>query len=77
MAEDKSAGKKAVNPAAPPKAAPAPAEAPAGSRRRKTRSLTLAEIEEKIAHVKEKQGGVTSRYARQLLHRKKNLTASQ
>ncbi|HOI44578.1 MAG TPA: hypothetical protein PLX50_03070 [Candidatus Aminicenantes bacterium] len=70
MAEETNVDKKAGTP-------PAASEAPANPRRKKIKSLTLAEIEEKIAQVKENQGGFTSRYARQLLHRKKILTASK
>lgn len=79
MAEEINADKKTGTPPAPQKTAPSPAapESPASPRRKKIKSLTLAEIEEKIAQVKEKQGGFTSRYARQLLHRKKILTSSK
>lgn len=42
-------------------------------KRKKMNSLTLAEIEAELAECKEKQGGLTSRYARQLLARKKAL----
>ena len=44
-------------------------------KRRKMNSLTPAEIEAKLAECKEKQGSLTSKYARQLLARKKALTA--
>jgi hypothetical protein len=43
--------------------------------RKKMNSLTLAEIEAGLAECKEKQGGLTSKYARQLLARKKALGA--
>lgn len=57
------------------KEAPAPesgAEAPA--RRKKIKELTLAEIEMRLAECREKQGGLSSKYARQLLLRKKVLS---
>jgi hypothetical protein len=37
--------------------------------------MTLKEIEAKLAEVKEKQGGLTSKYAKQLLLRKKALSS--
>lgn len=46
-------------------------ETPAGNT--KINEMTLKEIEAKIAEVKEKQGGLTSKYAQQLLLRKKSL----
>jgi hypothetical protein len=42
-------------------------------KRKKMNALTLAEIEAKLAECKEKQGGLVSKYARQLLARKKAL----
>ena len=44
-------------------------------KRRKMNVLTLAEIETELAECREKQGGLTSKYARQLLARKKALSA--
>jgi len=44
-------------------------------KRKKMNALTLAEIEAKLAECKEKQGGLVSKYARQLQARKKNLAA--
>ncbi len=44
-------------------------------KRKKMNALTLAEIEAKLAECKEKQGSLTSKYARQLLARKKALSA--
>ena len=35
--------------------------------------MTLSELDAKLAEVKEKQGGLTSKYAKQLLLRKKTL----
>jgi hypothetical protein len=58
---------------------PAEGEAQAaGDSTRKTKKIngmTLGEIEAKLAEVKEKQGGLTSKYAKQLLLRKKALSA--
>lgn len=42
-------------------------------KRKKMNTLTLAEIEAKLAECQEKQGGLISKYARQLLARKKAL----
>jgi len=56
-------------------------EAPAASaeesspRRKKINELTLAEIEARLAECQEKQGSLISKHARQLLARKKTLTA--
>jgi predicted outer membrane protein len=43
-------------------------------KRKKMNALTLAEIEAALAACKEKQGGLVSKYARQLLARKKSLS---
>lgn len=45
-----------------------------GPKRKKINSLTLAEIEAKLAECQEKQGGLQSKYALQLLARKKALS---
>ncbi len=53
--------------------AAAPAEAAA--KRKKINALTLAEIESRLAECREKQGGtLRSKYALQLLARKKSLS---
>ena len=44
-------------------------------KRKKMNALTLAEIEAELSECREKQGGLTSKYARQLLARKKALSA--
>jgi len=44
-------------------------------KRKKINALTLAEIDAELAECKEKQGGLISKYARQLLARKKVLSA--
>jgi hypothetical protein len=44
-------------------------------KRKKMNALTLAEIEAELAECKEKQGGLISKYAHQLLARKKALGA--
>jgi hypothetical protein len=44
-------------------------------KRKKINTLTLAEIEAALAECKDKQGGLISKYARQLLARKKVLSA--
>ena len=43
-------------------------------KRKKINALTLAEIEAALAGCKDKQGGLASKYARQLLARKKALS---
>jgi len=48
-------------------------EATAGNK--KINEMTISELEAKLAEVKEKQGGLTSKYAKQLLLRKKSLTS--
>jgi hypothetical protein len=53
----------------------APAAGEAGARRKKINELTLAEIEARLADCREKQGSLHSKYARQLLARKKVLAA--
>jgi hypothetical protein len=67
MAEKKSEQKPAAS-AAP--AAPAAESAP---RKKKMNELSPAEIEARLADCQEKQGGLASKYARQLLARKKSL----
>ncbi len=44
-------------------------------KRKKMNALTPAEIEAKLSECREKQGGLVSKYARQLLARKKALSA--
>ncbi|MGA2533232.1 MAG: hypothetical protein ABSG19_09360 [Candidatus Aminicenantales bacterium] len=66
MAEKKTEQK----PAAP--AAPAAESAP---RKKKMNELSPAEIDARLADCQEKQGGLVSKYARQLLARKKSLGA--
>ena len=70
MAEKKAEGKPKAG--AKPEAE-APAAAEAGPKRKKINSLTLAEIEDRLAECQEKQGGLASKYARQLQARKKVL----
>jgi len=54
----------------------AKAETPEGGRKKKkVNALSLAEIEARLAACDEKQGGRDSKYALQLLARKKALTA--
>ena len=43
-------------------------------KRKKMNALTLAEIEAELAECREKQGSLASKYARQLLARKKALS---
>jgi hypothetical protein len=66
MAEKKAA------PKPEPQAAPASESRP---RKKKINELSLAEIETRLAECKEKQGDLISKYARQLLARKKALTS--
>ncbi len=44
-------------------------------KRKKMNALTPAEIEAELTECREKQGGLTSKYARQLLARKRALSA--
>ena len=53
----------------------APAAGDAAQKRKKVNSLTLAEIEAKLAACREKQGSLRSKYAKQLLARKKALAS--
>jgi hypothetical protein len=46
---------------------------PTTPKRKKMNTLTLAEIEAELAKCQEKQGGLISKYARQLQARKKAL----
>ncbi len=57
-----------------PEAQAAPA-AESTPKSKKTNRLTLAEIDALLATCKEKQGGLSSKYACQLLARKKALTS--
>jgi hypothetical protein len=61
--------------AEPKPAAEAPAAAESGPKKKKVNQLTLAEIEARLAECQEKQGGLVSKYARQLLARKKALAS--
>lgn len=45
------------------------------SRRKKIRLMTLQNIEAALAECREKQGGLSSKFARELLARKKSLTS--
>ncbi|MEN6310090.1 MAG: hypothetical protein ABFD80_00970 [Acidobacteriota bacterium] len=67
MAENK-ADKKTEAPAAPAAESTTP-------KTKKTNRLTLAEIDSLLAICKEKQGGLSSKYAHQLLARRKALTS--
>jgi hypothetical protein len=42
-------------------------------KKKKINEMSLAELDAKLAEVKEKQGGLTSKYAHQLADRKKAL----
>jgi ribosomal protein L29 len=57
------------------KKAEAPAAGDAAAKRQKINSLTLAELEAKLAACREKQGSLRSKYAQQLLARKKALSS--
>ena len=63
MAEDK----KTEQPGTP--------EAAGNNGNKKINEMTIKELEAKLAEVKEKQGGLTSKYAQQLLLRKKSLAS--
>jgi hypothetical protein len=54
-------------------AAPAAPAADSGPRKKRMNELSPAEIEARLADCQEKQGGLGSKYARQLLARKKTL----
>lgn len=71
MAEKKAEQKKPAAPAAA--AAPAAPAAESAPRKKKMNELSAAEIETRLADCREKQGGLVSKYARQLLARKKTL----
>lgn len=59
---------------ADPKPEPQTASAPeSGPKRKKVNRLSLAEIDARLAECQEKQGGLVSKYARQLQARKKAL----
>jgi len=47
----------------------------AAPKKKKIKDMTMGEIDAKLAEVKEKQGGLYSKYAKQLLLRKKTLSA--
>jgi len=66
------AEKKAEQKPAAPAAAAAPA-AESAPRKKKMNELSPAEIDARLANCQEKQGGLVSKYARQLLARKKAL----
>jgi hypothetical protein len=70
MAEKKAGQKREAKPAPEAQAEPA---AESGPKRKKINRLSLAEIEARLAECKEKQGSLSSKYARQLLARKKVL----
>ncbi len=55
--------------------APAAAAAEKAPRKKKVNELNLAELEARLAQCKEKQGELISKYALQLLARKKALTS--
>jgi len=55
--------------------APAPAQSESGPKKKKINELSLAEIEARLAECQEKQGGLLSKYARQLVARKRALSA--
>jgi hypothetical protein len=55
--------------------AQAAAASESGPKTKKINQLGLAEIEVRLAECQEKQGGLASKYARQLLARKKALTS--
>jgi ribosomal protein L29 len=83
MAEKKDAAKapkpvketKKEAPKPEPAAAAAPESEKSESGNKKINKMTLAEIDAKLNEIKTSQGGLRSRYARQLAHRKKALTA--
>lgn len=59
----------------PQAAAEAPSEAEkSGPANKKINKMTLAEVEAKLNEIKSSQGGLRSRYARQLVGRKKILS---
>lgn len=67
MAEEKKTGQAAES--------PTQAVEEAAPKTKKINGMTLKEIEAKLAEVKEKQGGLTSKYAKRLLLRKKTLSS--
>ena len=83
MAEKKDAAKapkpvkeaKKEAPKPEPAAAAAPGSEKSESANKKINKMSLAEIDAKLNEIKSSQGGLRSRYARQLALRKKALTA--
>jgi hypothetical protein len=53
-----------------PVAAAEKSDKESGSKSKKINKMTLAEVEAKLEEIKGKQGGMDSRYALQLLHKK-------
>jgi len=53
-----------------PVAAAEKSDKESGSKSKKINKMTLAEVEAKLEEIKGKQGGLSSRYALQLLHKK-------
>jgi hypothetical protein len=61
--------------AEPKPEAQVPAASESGPKTKKINKLSLTEIEARLAECQEKQGGLLSKYARQLLARKKALAS--
>jgi hypothetical protein len=69
--EPQAAAEAAAEPAAEPSAEPVPA---APGKKKKINHMSLMEIEARLKDLRESQGGLDSKYAKQLLLRKKTLT---
>jgi hypothetical protein len=57
------------------KKADTPNAADSTPKKKKINEMTISEIDAKLAEVKEKQGGLTSKYAHQLAERRKSLVS--
>ena len=75
MAEEKKTSQTAAAQAKAGEASPEAAATESSSKKKKINEMTATEIESKLAELKEKQGGFTSRYARHLMIRKKQLSS--
>ncbi len=69
---DKEKKEKPAEPKKPeaPAAAAEKSDKESSSKSKKINKMTLAEVEAKLEEIKGKQGGLSSRYALQLLHKK-------
>ncbi|MBN1406102.1 MAG: hypothetical protein JW946_06250 [Candidatus Omnitrophica bacterium] len=79
MAEEKPAATPQPAQSTPAQQPAAPAQQPAAAaakKNKKINEMTLAELDKKIEDVKVKMGNLTSKYALELLKRKKEITGT-